>query len=30
MQCHLEWYCSFRCDFALDLFAGGLASEDAD
>jgi hypothetical protein len=30
MQCHLGWCLSFRCDFTLEPFARGLASEDAD
>jgi hypothetical protein len=30
MRCHLGWCLSFRCDFTLEPFARGLASEDAD
>jgi hypothetical protein len=30
MQCHLGWCLSFRCDFTLEPFARGLASEDAN
>ena len=30
MQCHFGWCLSFRCDFTLEPFARGLASEDAD
>jgi hypothetical protein len=30
MKCHLGGCLSFRCDFTLEPFARGLASEDAD
>ena len=30
LQCHLGWCLSFRCDFPLEPFTRGLASEDAD
>jgi hypothetical protein len=29
MQSHLGWCLSFRCEFTLEPFARGLASEDA-
>ena len=30
MECHLGFYRSRRCDFTLEPFTRGLASEDAD